>query len=160
MPPYEFTYESTPELAQQAAKLMIWRRAGWWLVAMCVALVVLLVLLAGGSREWYLYVALGIGISKLSAWFAYYKKSAKPFSELRDRTVNVRVDEKGIEFQLQTGGSRIAWEAPMNLRVSEKLWLIGYFSDRTYAVIPSACMEEVVQEYLKKKIVEGGGTIS
>lgn len=160
MPSYEFTYESTPELARRAAQLMIWRRAGWWLVAMCIALVILLALLAVGERGWFLYVALGIGLSKLYAWFAYYRKSAQPFSDLSDPQVNVQVDEAGIEFQLKDGGSRIAWTAPIHLRISEKLWLLGYFSDRAYTIIPTTCMEKDVQDFIQTKVTENGGRVS
>ena len=160
MPPFEFKFDSTPELARQATRLMIWRRAGWWIVLMCLALVALIILLVSGSREWYLYVALGIGLSKLYAWCAYYKKSAKPFSELGDPTVNVRVDEVGINMQLETGNATIKWEAPINLYLSRELWLLGYFSDRTYTVFPASCMSEEVQEFMKRKIVENGGKLS
>lgn len=160
MAEFIFSYDASPELARMAARKYIWRRAGIWLILNAIILLVCLILLVMGDRNWYVFVFPAIAFVKLWAWLSSYHKSASMLENVTDRKVTVKVNDDSLEMQFADAETKVKWSHPLGIQKYKALWLITFQStnDRTY--IPVDALSEEVQTFIEKKVVENGGTVA
>lgn len=161
MPEFQFSFDTSVSLARTAARLYIWRRAGWRLVALFVATLCLLtVLLADGGQEWYLFLFLGIAFAKLVAWFSFYLRSGQYVDEMESKRVQVVISEDGIQMEDVDGGANLKWTAPISVLTSSRVWLFSYGKTKIYTYMPIEVLSEEIRSFIEKKAIEGGGKVS
>ena len=157
---HQFTFETSSHLAGKATRFYIWRRAGWQIVALTLAVLVLLVMFAEGAREWYLFLLMGYGCAKLLAWISFYRRSLSYVRNMSDASVEVSLTEDGMEMKDSTGGGDVKWTASVNVWKAKDFWLFSYGNTRIYTYMPAAVLTDEVQHFIESRVVQSGGSIT
>lgn len=138
---YEFSFEATPEISDQAMRCVVSRHGRYTLPALLVALPVVLLLLAA-DPHWHAAAALlgGAAVMLLLLFLialAYRRRIARDwFRRAGSRTVHVTMDGDGIRLKSALAESMLAWASIHRIMATEAVVLL-FFQGWRYVALPT-----------------------
>lgn len=141
---YEFSFEATPELGDQAMRCVLNRRGRYVLPALLVALPLVLLLLAA-DPVWHAAAALlgGAAVMLLLLFLigvAYRRRIARDWvRRAGSRTVSVTMDAEGVRFRSALAETMLAWASIHRIMATDAVVLLFFQGWRYVALPSSAC---------------------
>lgn len=132
------------------------------LVSLALCLVMLILFLATGRRDWLfglmLAALLAVVLGYPYMYLTYLRRTLQSYREMAPPTLVVAFDATALTMSGSLGSSTLAWPLLKNVWRYDEAWMLGFHKGQT-SILPLAGLNEESQAFILERVAEHGGAI-
>jgi len=149
-------------LIRKAVRAFWWRTLGMgFFAAWCLTAAMLLVLLMGGDRSWFVGVlaalALFVAFIALAGYRTHYRDRIEVLRKMSDGRAQLHVQDETVTFSSRNSSSTFPWSTITKIWRFDDFWLLFY--GRAFSILPIAQIGEPMRAFILKRVTEAGGKL-
>jgi hypothetical protein len=158
----EVTVKYSPELI----KFAVWQ---FWVrsigtggfISFAVALVAFVYFLIAGDRSWLLgFLGSVVGLCLacgVVSYNIYLSRSMEKFKRMETHEAKFRFTDERIGIESDIGRTELSWKMIEKVWKYPQVWLV-FIAKQGYVTLPTADIDEELQQFITRKVQESGGT--